>query len=130
MRERNRSVVRVLRAPKKGFRNKLLTDSQINPARKKVLDQQLLLAAMGGQVKKVEKLLEDGANVNASNTDGGTALTLAAAHDHKDTVGLLLEKGADITVFNHELLLITGALNGHSEITKILIEKLRQGDKK
>jgi len=44
-------------------------------------------------------LLENGANVNAKNDNGETALIIAAQNDHTEIVKLLLEKGAKYDPF-------------------------------
>ena len=42
----------------------------------------------------MEMLLEEGASVEARNTDNNTPLHLAVWHGHTSVVGLLLRKGA------------------------------------
>ena len=55
----------------------------------------LTYAATGGQNDVVRVLLDAGANVNASGPNGTTALMMAVRGGHAATVDLLLEKGAD-----------------------------------
>ncbi|MGD8499618.1 MAG: ankyrin repeat domain-containing protein [Phycisphaerales bacterium] len=49
-----------------------------------------------GNIKEIEDLLAEGADVNAKDEDGYTPLSIAALRGHKDVVELLLAKGADI----------------------------------
>lgn len=53
-------------------------------------------AALSGQPKIVEALLEASADVNCSDTDGRTPLHLAALKGHDDCVRLLMKYGADV----------------------------------
>jgi len=48
----------------------------------------------------VELLLKKGANVNAKDKYGGTALMYAAVKGHKEVVELLIENGADVNAKN------------------------------
>lgn len=55
----------------------------------------LIGAAGKGRNDIVKMMLEAGADVNARQTNGWTALTLAARNDNTETVKILLEAGAD-----------------------------------
>ena len=57
-----------------------------------------MVAPLYGQTDAAKLLIETGANINAQNNDGGTALHLAALFCRTKTVMLLLNKGADVTV--------------------------------
>ena len=69
---------------------------------KNTLDDQLLVAAYQGDLEAARKELDSGANVNASDEYGNTALMLAAeaapGSKNADLVKRLLEKGADADV--------------------------------
>jgi uncharacterized protein len=52
------------------------------------------LAAEGGDVEIVKLLIEKGADVNAKNVDGVTALMFAAGEGRLEAVKLLIEKGS------------------------------------
>jgi len=60
----------------------------------------LMVAALFGQTEAARLLIENGANLNARNNDGGTALHAAAFFCHTRTVKLLLDKGADVNAKN------------------------------
>lgn len=55
----------------------------------------LLLAAYAGDVAECEKLLKAGADINAKDPDGETALHYAIRGNQPELCKLLLEKGAD-----------------------------------
>lgn len=48
----------------------------------------------------VQTLIEHGANINATNNDGESALLLAAAKGSENMVKLLIENGADVNIIN------------------------------
>ena len=56
----------------------------------------LLSYASKGDVNAIKELLEEGADVNASDYDGRTALHLAASEGHGHVVELLLNNGANV----------------------------------
>ena len=55
-------------------------------------------ASEKGRVEVVKELLENGAEVNAKNNEGGTALILASRYDHVGVVKELLQNGENIDV--------------------------------
>ena len=81
-------------------------------------------AAEQGQGKIVRTLLADGADVNAPQVDGTTALHWAAYHDDLDTARLLLEAGADVNAMNRygvpALSLV--ATNGNADFVRFLLD--------
>ncbi len=57
----------------------------------------LSIAALWGQLKSVEWLLDRKANIEASSVDGITPLIRAAVYDQVQVVDLLLNRKADVT---------------------------------
>jgi outer membrane protein assembly factor BamB len=73
------------------------------PAEKKQLNDQLIHAAFQCDLAAVQKALDAGADVNAVNAYGQTALMLAAesvrqAYKRKDIIATLVERGADVSI--------------------------------
>ena len=60
----------------------------------------LIVAALLGQTEAARLLIENGANVNARNNDGITALHAAAFFCRTETVKLLLDKNAEVNAKN------------------------------
>src|SRR5262245_35018644 len=93
---------------------------------------QLQEAARKGDAVAVEKLLDEGVDVNTKFRYGATALFYACDHGHVDVVKVLLDKGADLTVkdsfygFTPLMLAVSPAQKRkpeHTEIAKLLIAK-------
>ena len=97
--------------------------AKLAEAAKNTPDHQLIEAAYQGDLDAAKKALDSGANVNAADEYGNTALMLAAeaspaTNDH--VVKLLLEKGADadardpsgLTAWQHTHLLAGTATKG------------------
>jgi ankyrin repeat protein len=53
-----------------------------------------------GNIEAVKQHLDDGADVNAKNSDGWTPLHVAAATGHKEITELLIAEGADVNETN------------------------------
>ena len=75
-------------------------------------------------VEKLKLLIEKGANVNAADEDGKTALMYAALCDAKETAELLIEKGADVNAVNDngETALMMATKKNNKEIADLLIK--------
>ncbi|MCP4450200.1 MAG: tetratricopeptide repeat protein, partial [Planctomycetes bacterium] len=58
----------------------------------------LMVAAGGGHIETVRRLLAQGTDVNAQETSGRTALMVAAQNAHADIVKLLLEAKANVNI--------------------------------
>jgi ankyrin repeat protein len=82
----------------------------------------LHIAALAGDLAKLRALIEEGADVNAKNMWGETALHYAAERGHKEVVELLIAKGADISAGRIEALQYA-IDNGHTEVAILLINK-------
>jgi ankyrin repeat protein len=65
-------------------------------------------AALWGNTKVVEHLLDAGADVNWMAEDGETALFTATARGHVETAKCLLRRGAKITIGNDPLMAASG----------------------
>jgi ankyrin repeat protein len=88
---------------------------------------QLIQAAERGKLTEVQNALNDGADVNAKNTFGLTALMMASYcgytnGNYAEVVKLLLDKGADINVKNSkgETALVIAKDKGQKEIAGML----------
>jgi uncharacterized protein len=89
------------------------------------LEDKLSQAADAGNVSEVNRLLEQGVEVNAQDNDGATALMLASQNGHLNVVKALLEKGADVNAKANEgeTALMVACDRGHMEVVKALLDK-------
>lgn len=69
---------------------------------KEEINVKLLAAARRGDLNTVRILLNKGANVNARDRHGETALIWASAIGNIKLVKLLINKGANVTIFDKE----------------------------
>ena len=79
--------------------------------------------AYNGNLEMVRFLLEQGANANAKDNQGTTALIGAAYNGHAEIVKALLAYGADSNAkqYDGQTALMGAAFRGHAEIVKILL---------
>ena len=79
-------------------------------------------AVTQGEVETVRELLRAGADVNARDRHGQTALMLAAHRGYRDMVEILVEGGADLNVtakYNLSALMLA-ITAGHVEVARVL----------
>ena len=88
-------------------------------------DEQLIKAALDGDVDQVRLLLDQGANANGRGTNDVTSLIVAAGGGHKGIVELLIDYGADINArtCTEVTALYQACQNGHAEIAGLLLNK-------
>ena len=82
-----------------------------------------LLASSEGHKDMVQALLKAGANVDAANGSGETALMAAAMHGHKDIVETLLSAGVSVDVaaaFGLTALMLA-VREGHKDVVEMLL---------
>lgn len=58
----------------------------------------LIAASQSGETDKVKSLLADGADVNAKDREGWTALMHASWNGHTGVAAALLDRGADVGI--------------------------------
>ncbi len=81
-------------------------------------------ATRRGDLEKVRSLLENGADINAKDEQGQTALMNASHAGQLELVRLLVEHGADLNTtakFNLSALMLA-LIAHHTEVARILIE--------
>ena len=101
--------------------------STITPTRsepeKQAMTQNLILAANAGDTPTVQKLIQEGADINGRDELGRTAVMAATHGNHVDTVLALIEAGADVDIRDNRMdnpFLYAGA-EGLLDILKLTI---------
>ena len=86
-------------------------------------EDNLLESALTGNLDGVSSALSNGADIDAANQRGSTALMLAASNNHLPVVKLLLSRGAAVnaTTSTGATALIVAAYKGNREILKELL---------
>lgn len=85
----------------------------------------LLKAAQSGDLKLLERLAAEGADVNARFFDGLTPLMIAAGDGDAEMIGKLLDRGAatDVSSDAGGTALMVATVEGHLEIVRALLER-------
>jgi hypothetical protein len=87
-----------------------------------VTDTELLHAAFSGNTQAVQECLQRGANVNARNENGATALFLATVQNREELVRVLLNLGADPSITNNsgKTPAEAAAAQGHEKLAALI----------
>ncbi|WP_100539492.1 ankyrin repeat domain-containing protein [Paenibacillus sp. GM2FR] len=88
------------------------------------MNRELIEYAEQGNTEQVRQLLQSGADINATDERGRTAVMAATYHNHVGTVEALIQAGADINIRDHQLnnvFLYAGA-EGMMEILQLAID--------
>lgn len=88
------------------------------------LNEDLYDAAFSGHAEEIKKIVESGVDVNATDWDNNTALTIATKGDHTDAVKALLQCGAktEIEAKQEHTALEIAYQRGNEEIIDILVK--------
>ena len=89
------------------------------------LNDLLVFVSQRGQATPVTIILDNGADVNASDTSGSTALMWASENGHIEIVTILLERGANVNAMDNQgwTALYQASASGNStEIVKMLLD--------
>ena len=125
-------VAATLRRDLSGMESALESGADVN-ATAGGLGLPIVIAALDGDgYRAVQLLLKNGANVNAADPEGYTALINASLFGRRDTAGLLISSGADVNAPVHITLggggtgdftpLMVAKFKGHQEIVKLLTD--------
>lgn len=88
------------------------------------MSMELIVAAERGDAKEVVRLLEEGANINAQDGMGRTAIMAATHGNHTKIVKILINAGANIHLQDkiHDNPFLYAGAEGLLDILKLLIE--------
>src|SRR3990167_8637458 len=88
-------------------------------------NEDLLIAVQLVDLIGVEAAIAAGADIDAADINGNTALIFAASYGHRDVVRLLLDRGAGINAVDvlRDTALILAAQNDHIDTVKLLLSR-------
>ena len=83
-----------------------------------------LKSVKSGDYAEVKRLIAEGADVNAENKKGSTALMWASGEGHPEVVRLLVDAGADVNAQNNKgyTASMWASYYGQKEVAQLLIE--------
>ena len=90
------------------------------------VNEDLIEGAKGGKLPVVQRLITKGADVNAMDGEGATALMYASLNGHRGVVEALLAKGAEVNVrdkYGLTALMLASQQDENLEIVKALLAK-------
>lgn len=99
-------------------------DSKVEAKIMNSLDEQLFKAVESSDTKSIEKVIQEGANINAQDQSGRTAAMIATYNNDLASAQTLIEAGADVNVqddMKNNPFLYAGA-EGYLDILKLTIE--------
>ena len=101
------------------------TTPKIKEEKEGVKPETFFQSVESGDFAEVKRLIEAGADVNAQENDGSTALMWASLEGHAGITRLLIEAGADVNAQDNYgyIALIYTSRKGHTEVVKLLIEE-------
>jgi hypothetical protein len=86
------------------------------------LDMELIKLAASGDIPRLRQFIKDGAQVNAADAWGNTALLMSAREGEVDSARLLLRAGADVEGRGGAMTPLAGAaLRGHTHMVQLLL---------
>ncbi|MFS0764295.1 ankyrin repeat domain-containing protein [Peribacillus phoenicis] len=90
----------------------------------KGMNEQLIQAVERKETERIRSLIEQGADINAQDSEGRTATMIATYNNDVETAKILIEAGADVNIqddMKNSPFLYAGA-EGYIEILKVAIE--------
>lgn len=88
------------------------------------LNEQFISTAEAGDTEQVLQFLQDGADINATDKNGRTAVMAATYQNEVETVKGLIQEGANINIQDNHLdnVILNSGANGNLEIVRLAIE--------
>lgn len=86
------------------------------------INEDLFKAVKKGNIARVAELINKGADINAKDNDGKTALIYAADKGHTEIATLLIDKGANVNAKSNggKTALMLARAIGHEDIVQLL----------
>lgn len=114
--------------------NSINQDKFLNPDERDAAGKTLLMrAAKSGNEWQVQRLIDSGADINLTDSDGWTALMYAVRYNESiECVELLINAGADIKIINnfgYSAVTLASCYNSNPKILSLLLKNYKATDK-
>ena len=88
------------------------------------LNEQFISSAEAGDTEQVLQLLQDGADINATDVQGRTAVLAATYQNKVETVKALIQEGANINIQDNHFdnVILNSGANGNLKIVRLAIK--------
>jgi uncharacterized protein len=98
-------------------------DMEFGGGGRATLNEQFISSAEVGDTERVLQLLQEGADINATDKLGRTAVVAATYQNEVDTVKALIQEGANINIQDNQLenVILNSGANGNLEIVRLAI---------
>jgi uncharacterized protein len=98
-------------------------DMEFGGEERATLNEQFISSAEVGDTERVLQLLQDGADINATDKLGRTAVIAATYQNDVETVKALIQEGANINIQDKHLdnVILNAGANGNLEIVRLAI---------
>lgn len=99
-------------------------DMEFGGEERVTLNEQLISSAEVGDTERVLQLLQEGADINATDNLGRTAVVAATYQNEVETVKALIQEGANINIQDNQLenVILNSGANGNLEIVRLAIK--------
>ena len=102
----------------------LQEEPELGGGERVTLNEQFISSAEAGDTEQVLQLLQEGADINATDKKGRTAVMAATYQNEVETVKALIQEGANINIQDNHLdnVILNSGANGNLEIVRLAIE--------
>lgn len=98
------------------------TPASVSPAKQKKLDKCFLQAAKRGKINQMKMLLDEGADINAIDYRGHSALAYLVRENDITPIKFLIDAGVDLNAENNVMAVYFASHWSHEEMVELMLE--------